>query len=365
MTSRKINFNPGPGKLPLAVLETVQREMIDFRETGMSIMEHSHRGPAYLEVHGEVKGLLRELMEIPDTHEILFMQGGARAQFALVPMNLLPAGKHAEYINTGIWGEQALAEAQLLGSARETFSSKDAQGIYRRVPEQTEVPVDPAAAYVHITTNNTLYGTQYHVFPDTGSVPLIADMSSDICWRPMDVSKFGLIYAGAQKNLGPAGVTIVIVRKDLIAASSERIPNIFRYSTVAKADSLQNTPPTFAIYFMRNVLSWIREHGGLAQMEQRNRQKAERLYQQIDKVPDFYRSPVERASRSVMNVTFRLPDQDLERAFLGGAEAQGMVGLKGHRIAGGIRASIYNAMEPEGVEALADYMEEFATSHGH
>lgn len=364
MTSRKLNFFPGPGALPQQVLETAQAELLDFADSGMSVMEHSHRGPEYDAVHNEAARLLRELLHIPDSHDVLFMQGGARVQFALVPMNFLPAGKRADYVNTGIWGVQALAEAQLLGSAREVLSTKNADGIYTRVPEPAEVNADPDAAYVHITSNNTLYGTQYQSFPDSGDVPLIADMSSDLCWRPFDVSRFGLIYASAQKNLGPAGVTVVIARRDLIAAGAETIPKIFRYRTVSEANSLQNTPPTFAIYLVSKVLRWLVEQGGLAAMEQRNRAKAAAVYGVVDAHQDFYRSAVEASSRSCMNATFNLPTVELEQAFLEGAVAENMVGLKGHRVTGGIRISMYNAMGPEEVTPLVDYMKVFASQHG-
>jgi phosphoserine aminotransferase len=290
------------------------------------------------------------------------MQGGATGQFALVPMNLLAAEQSADYVISDVWGKKAFSEAKLIGKARAAWNGEQ-DGRWTRVPKQSELDLDPNAAYLHITSNNTIMGTQFHDFPDVGQTPLIADMSSDILWRPIDVSKFGLIYAGAQKNLGPAGITLVIVRKDLVETCSQTIPAIFRYSTLAKEDSLQNTIPTFPVYVMRYALQWLKEQGGAAAMETRNRQKAQLIYDMIDENAEFYRCPVEKQSRSMMNIIFRLPSEELEQGFLSAAKKVGMVGLKGHRSVGGIRASIYNAMEPDDVAKFAEFARGFAKAH--
>ncbi|NNE20217.1 MAG: 3-phosphoserine/phosphohydroxythreonine transaminase [Myxococcales bacterium] len=357
--TRVINFSAGPATLPLPALEYAHNELLDHEGTGMSLIEHSHRGAAYAKVHEEAKSLFRELMNIPDTHEILFMQGGATAQFALVPMNLRGDGQSADYINTGAWSDKAMAEASILGAAREAGSGK-VDGKYTRVPKQAELELDTGAAYAHFTSNNTIMGTQFQQYPDTGDVPLVADMSSDILWRPIDVSKFGLIYAGAQKNLGPAGVTVLIFRKDLAERSPSSIPKIFRYKTILDGDSLQNTIPTFAVYMVRNVLRWVRDQGGAPAMEKRNREKAGYVYGMVDENPEFFRCPVEVESRSMMNPVFRLPTEDLEKKLIAEAAEAGMVGIKGHRSVGGIRTSIYNAMEPSNVQKFVDFAKAFA-----
>lgn len=357
--ARVINFNPGPATLPLSALEYAQNELLDHEGTGMSLMEHSHRAAAYAKVHAEAKSLLRELMDVPETHEVLFMQGGATGQFALAPMNLRGPGQSADYIMTGAWSDKALAEAKITGDAREAGTGK-VDGKYIRVPKQAELSLDPSAAYVHLTSNNTIMGTQFHEFPNTGDVPLVADTSSDILWRPIDVSTFGLIYAGAQKNLGPAGITILILRKDLAERSPDSIPKIFRYKTILDGDSLQNTIPTFAVYMVRNVLRWIRDQGGAAAMEKRNLQKAGYIYDMIDEDPAFFHCPVEVESRSVMNPVFRLPTEELEKKLIAEAAEAGMVGIKGHRSVGGIRTSIYNAMDPADVERFVAFTKAFA-----
>ncbi len=360
--ARVINFSAGPATLPLSVLEYAQQEFLDHEGTGMSLIEHSHRGAAYAKVHEEAKALLRELMDIPETHAVLFMQGGATAQFALAPMNLRGPGESADYIMTGTWSNKALAEARITGDAR-VAGTGEVDGKYMRVPGQAGLELDSNAAYVHMTTNNTIVGTQFHRFPDTGDVPLVADMSSDILWRPIDVSKFGLIYAGAQKNLGPAGITVLILRKDLAERSLDTIPKIFRYKTILEGDSLQNTIPTFAVYMVRNVLRWVKAQGGARAMEKRNREKARMIYGMIDGKPDFFRCPVEVDSRSVMNPVFRLPSEDLEKKLVADAAEAGMVGIKGHRSVGGIRTSMYNAMEPESVQKFVDFAQAFAKRH--
>ena len=357
--ARVVNFNAGPAALPLAALERAQRELIDFEGTGMSILEHSHREPPYEKVHREAIDLLRRMMGVPDTHDILLMQGGARGQFAVVPMNLLHPGKSADYIVTGSWAKQAREEAALIGATKIAASTeKDKK--FARVPTQAELTLDPSAAYVHLTSNNTLFGTQWASYPDVGGVPLVADMTSDLLSRRVDVSKFALIYAGAQKNVGPSGVTVVIVRKDLVASGRTDIPQIFRYSSFASSESLFNTPPTFAIYLMRNTLAVLEEWGGVPALEKENRAKAELLYGTIDANADFWRAPVEKASRSIMNVVWRLPTEELEKKFLAEASAASLVGLKGHRSVGGVRASIYNAVRLPDVEKLVAFMQAFA-----
>ena len=360
--ARVINFSAGPATLPVPVLEYACNEFLDHEGTGMSLIEHSHRGPAYAKVHAEAKALFRELLDIPDTHEVLFMQGGATGQFALVPMNLRGVGQSADYIMTGAWSDKALVEAKITGEAREAGTGKvDAK--YIRVPKQAELELDPNAAYAHFTTNNTIMGTQFHEYPDSGDVPLVADMSSDMLWRPIDVSKFGLIYAGAQKNLGPSGITVLILRKDLAERSPNTIPKIFRYKTILDGDSLQNTIPTFPVYMVRNVLRWVRDQGGAAALEKRNRDKAGTIYNMIDENPDFFHCPVEVDSRSMMNPVFRLPTEDLEKKLIADAAEAGMVGIKGHRSVGGIRTSIYNAMEPSDVQKFVDFTKAFAKNN--
>jgi phosphoserine aminotransferase len=370
--SRTINFNAGPAALPLPALERARDEFLDFAGSGMSVMEHSHRGKEYEGVHDEAIALVRELLAVPASHEVLFLQGGATSLFAEIPMNLLEKGKTAQYLVTGAWGEKALGEAKVVSALFGASVAVQSTGVgegkeksYTRVPAGAQVAVDPGAAYLHITSNETIHGVQFNVdasrpFPDTGSVPLIADMSSDFLWRPFDVTKFGLVYAGAQKNVGPSGVVVAVVSKEVLDRGRKDIPKIFQFRTHAENKSLYNTPPTFGVYMVRNVLAWLKSQGGLAKVEEANRKKAGRLYGVIDKNPQFFRSPVEKESRSVMNVVFRLPSEELEAQFIADAKKKGMVGLKGHRSVGGIRASIYNAASYEWVDALAGFMEEFA-----
>ncbi|WPB73893.1 3-phosphoserine/phosphohydroxythreonine transaminase [Archangium violaceum] len=361
---RVINFNAGPAGLPLPALERAREELLDFQGSGMSIMEHSHRGKEYESVHDEAISLLTELLGIPDTHQVLFLTGGASQQFAQVPMNFLPPGASADYLMTGVWSEKAYEEATLVGQARIAATTVLPDKRYVRVPRQDELQVDPHAAYVHLTSNNTIYGTQWHRWPEVGNVPLVADMSSDFLWKPMDVSRFAFIYAGAQKNLGPSGVLIAVARKDFIARGRKDIPKIFRYSTHAENNSLYNTPPTLAIYLCRNVLAWAKQVGGLARLETWNREKGELLYGALDKHAGFYHAPVERESRSYMNVVFKLPTPELDDRFVAEAKKAGMVGLKGYRTMGGIRASIYNAVTVDNVKALVSFMEEFVRKNG-
>ena len=361
---RAINFNAGPAGLPLPALERARDELLDFQGSGMSIMEHSHRGKEYEAVHDEAIALLTRLLGIPDSHQVLFLQGGASHQFAMVPMNFLPKDGSADYILTGVWSEKALDEAKLVGTPRVAATTLGPDKRYIRIPRQAELELDPKAAYVHITSNNTIFGTQWHAWPQVGATPLVADMSSDFLWRPTDVSRFAMVYAGAQKNLGPSGVTVVILRKDFMARGRKDIPKILRYTTFAENNSLYNTPPTFAIYLMRNVLAWIDQQGGLVAMERRNNEKAEILYGALDRMSGFYRAPVEKAARSTMNIVFRLPTEELDDRFVAEAKKQRMVGLKGHRSSGGIRVSAYNAVSPENIRTLVSFMESFAKANG-
>jgi phosphoserine aminotransferase len=359
--ARVSNFTAGPAALPTAVLEHARDELLDYEGTGMSIMENSHRSKTYERVHDEALALMREILGVPSTHQVLFLQGGARGQFAMVPLNFLPSGKSADYLLTGVWSEGAYDEALTLGKARVAGSTK-AVG-YTRVLRQDELELDPNAAYVHMTTNNTIYGTQWPREPDVGSVPLIADASSDILSRRIDVSKYAMIYAGAQKNIGPSGLVVAIAREDLIASGRKDIPQVWRYATHAKANSLWHTPPTFAIYLMRGILRWVKSVGGLAQIERWNDEKADLLYSTIDADPEYWRCPVEKTSRSKMNVVFRLPTEALDEKFVKEATAAGLVGLKGYRTVGGIRASIYNAVSVDDVRKLVDFMKAFAASN--
>jgi phosphoserine aminotransferase len=361
---RVINFSAGPAGLPLPALEKARDEFLDYGGTGMSIMEQSHRDKPYEAVHRDAIERLTKLLGVPDTHTILFVTGGASTQFATIPMNFLPAGKSADFVMTGVWSEKALDEAKLIGTTSIAATTRNPDGKYTRVPTQAELNLDPNAAYVHSTSNNTIYGTQFHTFPDTGKVPHVCDMSSDFMWRPLDVSKFDFIYAGAQKNLGPSGVVVVIARKDFIATGRKDIPKIFRFSTHAENDSLYNTPPTLAIYLVRNVLEWMEGQGGLPGMEKRNSKKAELLYGALDRLAGFYVAPVEKASRSVMNIVFRTPSEALDATFVAEAKKANMIGLKGHRTSGGIRVSAYNAVSVQDIETLVSFMDQFAKSHG-
>jgi phosphoserine aminotransferase len=360
--NRTWNFYAGPAVLPQAALERAKADIPNWAGTGMSVMETSHRSAEYDAVHQEAISLMKRLLGLDDDHEVLFIQGGASLQFAMLPMNFIPESGSADYVITGSWSQKALKEAKIVAAAR-VAASGEVDG-FTRIPERAAYDLDPQAAYVHITSNNTIKGTQFHSFPDTGEVPLVADMSSDILWRPFDANRFHLIYAGAQKNIGPSGVTIVIIRRSWLEKANGNLPTMLRYATFVEKESLYNTPPTFAIYMVRNVLEWVREEGGLEAMERRNRAKGDRLYGVIEAHPTFYSCPVEKSSRSYMNVVFRLPNEELEAKFVAEAKAADMVGLKGHRSVGGCRASIYNAMPQEGVDALAAFMEEFARRNG-
>ncbi|WP_322489743.1 3-phosphoserine/phosphohydroxythreonine transaminase [Chloroflexus sp.] len=357
------NFNPGPAALPPAVIARAQAELADYHDTGMSILEMSHRSKEYEAINAAAEAHLKALLGLGDDYRVLFMQGGASMQFALIPLNLLPAGGVAEYIVTGSWGEKAYEEAQRLGNAR-LLASTAADG-YRSLPDAEALTPDPQAAYLHITTNETIQGVQWPAdLLHFGPAPLVADMSSDFLSRPFPADRFALMYAGAQKNLGPAGVTVVVIRQDLIERGRKDLPVIMRYATFAKNNSLYNTPPVFAVYMVNLVLEWIKEQGGLAAMAERNARKAAIVYEAIDASNGFYAGHAAPAARSLMNVTFRLPSAELEKQFLSEAQATGMVGLAGHRSVGGIRASLYNAVSPESAAALANFMQEFAKRYG-
>jgi phosphoserine aminotransferase len=360
--SKVHNFNAGPAVLPQAVLEQAQAELLDYQGRGMSILEMSHRSKEYEAVNAQAEARMKALLGLGDGYRVLFLQGGASFQFAMIPLNFLPAGVVADYIVTGAWGEKAVEEAGRLGEVRVAAST--AKDGFRRTPDASEILLGPSPAYVHITTNETIQGVQWASMPDLGDAPLIADMSSDIMSRPFDAGRFALIYAGAQKNIGPAGVTAVIIREDLIARGRKDLPTIMRYDTFAKNSSLYNTPPAFSVYLLNLVLSWIADQGGLAAMEARNRRKAGLVYAAIDGSGGFYRGHAAPASRSLMNVTFRLPDEALEKEFVAESLAAGMVGLAGHRSVGGIRASLYNALEEESCAALASFMSEFLRKNG-
>ncbi|HHI68183.1 MAG TPA: 3-phosphoserine/phosphohydroxythreonine transaminase [Planctomycetes bacterium] len=357
------NFNPGPAVLPAEVLEEVREEMFDFKGTGISILETSHRSKEYQEINDRARSLLLELLGLGDEYEAMFLQGGASLQFAQVPMNLLGPGETADYVVTGAWSAKALKEAKLRGKVNVAADTKTDRG-YTRIPRPEELKLTPGAAYVHVTTNNTISGTQWHELPDTKGVPLVVDASSDCLWKPHDYSNLGLLYAGAQKNLGPAGATAVVIRKDLLDKCGEDVPIILRYKTQAEKGGLYNTPSCFAVYVIMKVLEWVKARGGAEAMERSNREKAELVYGVIDKFPQVYSSPVEKESRSYMNVVWHLPSPEKEAAFLEGAARRGMIGLKGHRSVGGCRASLYNSLPVESARALAEYMEEFAATMG-
>ncbi|MBL8381928.1 MAG: 3-phosphoserine/phosphohydroxythreonine transaminase [Burkholderiales bacterium] len=360
---RVFNFSAGPAALPEPVLRQAAAEMLDWHGSGMGVMEMSHRGPEFIAIHAEAVALLRELLDVPAHYRILFMQGGAIAANAIIPLNLMgPAGR-ADYVVTGSWSQKSYKEAQKYGSAA-LAASAERDGAFRHIPPVQEWRLDPGAAYVHVCTNETIDGVEFAEPPLLpGAVPLVADVSSHILSRPLDVTRFGVLYGGAQKNIGPAGLTIVIIREDLLGRAHPLTPSAFDFKTVADNDSMYNTPPTYAIYIAGLVFRWLKEQGGLAGIERANVAKANLLYDAIDG-SGFYVNRVDRACRSRMNVPFVLPDKRLDAAFLKGAEERGMVQLKGHRSVGGMRASIYNAMPLAGVEALVAYMREFAKAHG-
>ncbi|MBP6653383.1 MAG: 3-phosphoserine/phosphohydroxythreonine transaminase [Propionivibrio sp.] len=358
---RIFNFSAGPAALPQEVLEQAREELVNWRGCGMSVMEMSHRGKEYMGIQAEAEADLRELMGIPANYKVLFLQGGASSQFAMVPMNLYRGKASADYLNTGEWSKKAIKEAKNYGAVNVVASSEDKNFTY--APTQDAWKLDPNAAFVHYTPNETIGGVEIFWTPETGNVPLVADMSSNILSRPIDVTKFGLIYAGAQKNIGPAGLTIVIVREDLLGETVKGTPTMFDYKVAADNDSMYNTPPTYAIYIAGLVFKMLKAKGGIAAMEKTNRAKAKLLYDALD-ASSFYSSPVAVENRSLMNIPFTLKDAALDDEFIKGAKARGMVQIKGHRSVGGMRASIYNAMPIEGVQALVDWMKEFEKLHG-
>ena len=364
MVKRVYNFSAGPAVLPVAALEEAQRNLLALPGVGSSILEISHRSKDFIEIIEKAESNLRTLLKIPENYKVLFLQGGAQMQFAMVPMNFLAgSGKSADYVLTGTWGKKAMAQAATQGDTRVAFDCKDTN--YTRVPSQDELDLDPTAAYVHITSNETIQGVQFPEEPDVGDVPLVCDSSSDILCRPVPVERYGILYACAQKNAGPAGVTIVIIRDDLVAKSRDDLPAMLSYATMADGKSLFNTPPCFSIYMVKLVTDWLlNEIGGLEAMRQANQRKSKMLYDVIDQSDGFYQPHAELQSRSIMNVTFRLPNDELVAKFLKESGAVGLTALKGHRSVGGFRASIYNAMPPEGVTALRDFMLDFHKANG-
>jgi phosphoserine aminotransferase len=361
MNQRIYNFNAGPATLPLVVLEEIREEFLDYKGSGMSIIEVSHRSKWFDDVMVDTSARIKRLMKLGNDFHVLFLQGGASMQFCMVPMNLLPEGRSADYVNTGTWATKAIKEAQILGKKVNVAASSEDKN-FSYIPR--DISYTPDAAYVHITSNNTIKGTQWAAFPDTKGVPLIGDMSSDILSRPFDPSPFGLIYAGAQKNLGPAGATLVIVRDDMLKRVPKGLPTMLKYTTFAEKNSMYNTPPCFAIYAIQLVLKWLEETvGGVEKMEAINQEKAALLYKALDK-NGFYTGTAEKGSRSLMNVTFRLPSEDLEKRFVQEALENSLTGLKGHRSVGGCRASIYNSMPVNGVKALVEFMGAFARRNG-
>ena len=360
---RIFNFSAGPAVLPVEVLEQARDEMLNYKGSGMSVMEMSHRSEEFEAIAARAEAGVRRHLGVPGNYDVLFLQGGASLQFAMVPMNLALPSKPVNLINTGVWTQKAMDEAQKLTTVHVAASTESEK--FRRLPRLDEIKFSEAPSYVHLCSNNTIAGTEWTTFPDTGEVPLVADMSSNILSRPVDVSKFGLIFAGAQKNIGPSGVTLVIIRKDLVERGSKNLPVILQYRTHAKEKSLYNTPPTYGIYMVALVMEWMDRLGGLAAVEKRNIEKAHVLYNAIDQ-NDFYYSPVEKKDRSRMNVVFRIKGdrEDLEKKFVTEATAEGLSGLKGHRLVGGLRASIYNAQPLEGVKALTEFMKEFSRKNG-
>jgi len=358
MTKRVYNFNPGPSTLPLEVLKKVQADLLNFENTGMSIMEISHRSPEYDKVHNDAIALTKELMGLDDSYKVLFEGGGASTQFAYIPMNFLHEGKVGAYVDTGTWSTKAIKEVKILGKEVYIAGSSKDDG-FTFVPQPDEIKFPDDAAYLHITTNNTIKGTQFHQFPAMGDVPLIADMSSDILSHQIDFSKFSMIYAGAQKNLGPSGVTMIVMKEDMLDKIQDGLPSMIDYRTHATKNSLFNTAPTLPIYIVKLVLEWIKDQGGLSAIETINRAKKDIVYGLLDDNPDYFRTPVRKDSRSWMNLVFRLPSEELEQKLVAEAKEAGFIGLKGHRSVGGIRVSLYNAMTLEGAEKVADFIMNF------
>jgi phosphoserine aminotransferase len=360
MSDRVFNFNPGPATLPLSVLEEAKKEFLNYRGDGLSVLEMSHRSKTFEQIINDAVSDVKKVMGFGEEYSVMFLQGGATGQFAAIPLNLALKGKPALYINTGSWSKKAISEAKKLGIQYEVIASSESEN-FSHIPE--DFKVKPDASYLHITSNNTIFGTQWSNYPDTGNVPLVADMSSDFYCRRFEPKKFGLIYAGAQKNAGPAGVTIVIIRNDLMKRSHDDIPTILNYQIYADKNSLYNTPNCFGIYIVGLVMKWILDQGGIDKVEKVNKEKADKIYKIVDGT-NFYRATAKEDSRSIMNITFRLPSEDLEKKFVTEATAARLVGLKGHRSVGGIRASIYNAMSLDGVKALVDFMKDFEKKNG-
>jgi phosphoserine aminotransferase len=358
-TTRVFNFSPGPAVLPLPVLEEAQRDLVALPGVGMSVLEISHRGKVFEGILGECEANIRKLAGIPANYKLLFLQGGASTQFSMVPMNLLGPGLWADYVLNGSWGEKAVKEAKKVGAVNVAHTTAPD---FKRVSKPQELKLTPGAAYVHMTSNETIQGVEYRAFPDTGGVPLVCDTSSDMFSGPIDVTKFGLVYAGAQKNMGPAGVVLVIIREDLVKGSPA-LPSMMNYATLGKEPSLYNTPPCFGIYIVGLVMKWLVGLGGLDAIKAINDRKAGKLYAEIDRT-GFYRGHAEKDSRSIMNVTFRLPNEELEAQFVKDAKAAGLDGLKGHRSVGGLRASIYNAFPEAGIDTLVSFMQEFERKNG-
>ncbi len=359
MSDRIYNFSPGPATLPLEVLQQASSDIINFDGSGIGICEISHRSKEFMKVAAEAESLLRELLEIPDNYKVLFLQGGASSQFFMIPMNLLGNGKKATYLNTGTWSKKSIKEAKLFGEIDVAFSSEEDK--FNRVPREDEYTVGEDSEYLYFVSNNTIFGTQFNTIP-TSQKMLVSDMSSDILSRKIDVSKFGIIFAGAQKNMGPSGVTTVIIREDLLECASENTPTMLMYKTHAEKESMFNTPPTFAIYIVGKVLKWLKQNGGITAMEEMNREKAQLVYDVID-ASDYYRGHAERESRSMMNIAFNLPTPELEARFIEEAAQVGLNGLKGHRSIGGCRASIYNAFPREGILKLVTFMKDFEANN--
>lgn len=355
---RVINFNAGPAALPLEVLEKAQSEMLDWRGTGMSVMEVSHRGKEYDEMHHHAMQSFKEIAGMDDSWKILFCTGGASTQFAMLPMNFLTKDATADYISTGHWSKAAIKEAKHFGTVH-LAADTETDGVFTRIPEQHEIKLSEKPVYVHMTSNNTIFGTQWQYWPDLFTAPVVCDMSSDIFSRPFPVEKFSMIYAGAQKNLGPSGVTVVAIKEEFLAKAQTNLPTMLAYKTYSDNDSLYNTPPCFSIYILDLTLDWIKKTGGLIAVEKINREKQEILYNAIDNSSGFYRCPVEKNSRSWMNVVFRLPSIELEEKFVKEAKNAGIIGVKGHRSVGGIRFSIYNASTVQHVKDAVDFMEDF------
>jgi len=361
--ARLHNYYAGPAALPLEALEAAREELLDFMGSGVSVMETSHRSKEYDQVHNETISLVKELMGLGDNYKVLLLQGGASLQFAMVPMNLLGADASADYLQTGAWSKKAIKEAKIIGTAR-VAATTEQDGVFTSIPKQGQLDLDPKAVYCHITSNNTIFGTQWRSFPDTGTVPLVGDMSSDILSRKFDPTPFGIIYAGAQKNLGPAGLAVVIVRDDILEKCNKGLPTLLSYNTHADKNSLFNTPPCFTIYMVNKVLNWVKGRGGVEAMEKENTEKAELIYSTIDGSSGFYKNTIASENRSQMNVVFRLTTEELEKKFVADGLAAGFLGIKGHRSVGGIRVSIYNANTLDSVKDVVAFMKEFMAKNG-